>query len=264
MSLDSKIMKPKSFTPEIWTAIEKATDMALEEAKTLKQVPVAAFDADGTLWNTDLGESFFKYQIKNCKLKAFESINEDPWTYYRRWKESGDPRPAYLWLAQINEGHDIEEIRSWARTNVDQMSPLPIFEPQHDLIKYLIDRGVEVFVVTASVKWSVEAGAKLLGIREANVIGVATEILAGKVTAKQQGMITYREGKASALLEKTAGIKPFLCSGNTTGDLNLLKLATKVALAVHSEQPEGSELYKTELALQNEAKANNWLRFKFV
>ncbi len=256
-------MKPKKFTSEIWTAIESATQFAIQASKNSSTKPVAAFDADGTLWNTDLGESFFKYQIKNCPLPALHGLPEDPWTHYRRWKESGDPRPAYLWLAQINAGQSIKTIREWAAANVKQMSPLPIFEAQRELIAYLQKNNVDVYVITASVKWSVEAGAKIFGIPEENVLGVATQVENGIITDKQNGLITYREGKPAALLEKTKGVKPFLCSGNTTGDLNLLKSASHLSLAVQSEQPDGSELYKTELALQKEAEANHWLRFKF-
>lgn len=263
MSLDLKIMKSKKFTPEIWTAIEQATYDAVQTARKNNSKAIAAFDADGTLWNTDLGESFFKYQIKNCPLPAFQTLNEDPWIHYRRWKESGDPRPAYLWLAQINSGQSISKVREWAASNVREMSPLPVFEAQRELIAFLKKNDVEVYVITASVKWSVEAGAEIFGIPEKNVIGVATQIESGIITEKQSGLITYRDGKPAALLEHTNGVRPFLCSGNTTGDLNLLKAATHLALAVQSTQPEGSELFKTEMALQKEAEANNWLRFHF-
>ena len=58
---------------------------------------IAAFDADGTLWDTDLGEGLFQYQIDH-KLVA---LPEDPWGHYNWMKANvGNPQ-AYLWLAQI-------------------------------------------------------------------------------------------------------------------------------------------------------------------
>ena len=45
----------------------------------------AAFDADGTLWNEDIGEKFFQYQIDHCFLPELEK--KDPWEYYLKTKK---------------------------------------------------------------------------------------------------------------------------------------------------------------------------------
>lgn len=251
-------MKPKNFSPEIWGTIETATQLAIEN----ESCPIAAFDADGTLWNTDLGEAFFRYQIANLNLPVLHKLPTDPWTYYRNWKSSGDPRPAYLWLAQINQGYSLTQVRKWAIENVKKMSPLPIFEPQRQLISYFLKMRVKVFVVTASVKWAVEPGANLLGIPQEQVLGVATKNSEGIISDAQDGFITYRQGKVDALLDHNSGQKPFFCCGNTTGDSNLLASASKLSLAVCSSQ-EGDELFQSERLLQEEAKKHGWLTHQF-
>ncbi len=229
------------------------------ELRSSSRHPIAAFDADGTLWNTDLGEAFFKYQISQGLLK---NLPEEPWHYYRKWKESGDPRPAYLWLAQINEGHPISEVRAWAEAAVCVQSPLPIFEEQKRLIEYFQANKVDVFVITASVAWAVEPGAKRLGIPFEKVLGVQTKLQKDIVTKEQNGKITYREGKLEALLEITGGQKPFFASGNTMGDLALLEGA-KLRLTVGAAT-ETEELFTTEENLRKEAHARGWMVHQFT
>lgn len=243
--------KYKSFPQEFWDKISQA----LEKANKANARPIAAFDADGTLWDTDLGENFFRWQIKNCNLP---NMPADPWKHYRDMKASGDPRPAYLWLAQINQGQSIDQVRTWAKQAIEPVSNLPIFEEQRKLIDWLKKNNVEIYVITASVKWSVEPGAELLGLSHDQILGVSTKVNPkGIVTAEQDGEITYREGKPKALKIKT-GQYPFFASGNTMGDFSLLESATELRLAVGATR-EGHELFKTEEELRQNAKTKNWL-----
>ena len=220
---------------------------------------MAAFDADGTLWDTDLGENFFKYEIEQ---KLLSDLPADPWRHYRDWKENGDPRPAYLWLAQVNKGHSLAEIRAWAEKAVKTIEPLPIFDDQKKLIELLKAAGVQIYIVTASVRWAVEPGALRLGLDADSVIGVETAIENGLLTDQAFGHMTYREGKSEALLLKTKGQRPFLSVGNTMGDLHLLKSASRIALAVGAA-PRGHELFPTEEALRQEARSHGWLFHQF-
>ncbi len=248
-------MKYKSFPEEFWGLLSKA----LEQELKINPRPVAAFDADGTLWDIDLGESFFKWQIDHANLP---NLPANPWKYYRDWKESGDPRPAYLWLAQINQGQTLTQVREWAESSVRSLEPLPIFPDQKKLIRWLLDHKVEVYIVTASVKWAVEPGANRLGLRFDNVLGIQTQIEGDVVTDEQCGVITYREGKAEAILEATDGRRPFFASGNTMGDYSLLQSATQLRMAVGAA-PEGHELFETEEKLRSEAHAKGWLIHQF-
>lgn len=250
MSLDFEIMKPKNFPSTLMDAIDQALDQELK----VQPHPIAAFDADGTLWNTDLGEGFFQYEIRE---KLLPGLPTDPWGHYRKWKGSGDPRPAYLWLAQIHKGLPLATVRAWAAQHVKSLSPMPIFEEQKQLIAHLIKRGVRVYVVTASIKWSVEPGAALLGIPQDQVLGVQTQVIDQTIGDLQKDFITYREGKIQQLLLQTAGVAPFLCSGNSTGDLNLLESATRIKLAVRSA-PKGHELFDVESKLHDFAIQNGW------
>lgn len=218
----------------------------------------AAFDADGTLWNTDLGEGFFKYQIQN---RLLNNLPENPWSHYRNIKASNPP-PAYLWLAQVNEGHPLNEVQTWAQDYVSQIQPMPIFKAQQKLIQILHRYMVEVFVVTASIKWSVEPGAKLYQIPHQNVLGVQTQVQNGLITQTQEGPITWKNGKIQALLQHTQGVAPFLCCGNTMGDISLLEAATTFPIAVTSVDSD-HELFDSEMELQKIATQRGWITQKF-
>lgn len=249
-------MKYKSYPQEYWNQIEKT----LKNLKSDSVPLIAAFDADGTLWDIDLGENFFQYQIDHKQA----TLPTDPWNHYFEMKKvNDDPRNAYLWLAQINAGKKLSEIQTWAQKAFDDIQPKPIFSEQKRLIEFLLKNSVQVYIVTASIKWAVEPGARALGLTSENVIGVETEVVDGLITNKPVYPITYRQGKVEALLKKTSQTKPFLCSGNTIGDYELLKCATHLQLAV-SAASRDDKLFKSENELIQKAHEHNWWSHRFV
>jgi HAD superfamily phosphoserine phosphatase-like hydrolase len=247
-------MKYKNYSPELWNTIHSTLDAVLQKDPN----PVAAFDADGTLWDTDLGEAFFQHQIDHKLVK----LPADPWDFYQKAKVQ-DPRRAYLWLAQICKGHKLSEVHEWARQALKEISPVPVFSEQQKLIELFLSKGVRVYVITASVKWAVEPGAEMLGLKYDDVIGIETDVDGELIGDKQKGLITYKEGKVDALLAKTGGKKPFFASGNTMGDFQLLQSATHLRLAV-SAAAQDDGLYRTEYELSQEATTHSWMKHRFV
>ncbi len=249
-------MKYKSYSKSIWDKIQQTLDEVLKKDPR----PVAAFDADGTLWDTDLGENFFRYKID----RKLVELPPDPWQHYVELKKkNNDPREAYLWLAQICQGQKIETVKEWAQKSFDSIKPVPIFEDQKKLIQLFQERGVQVFTVTASIKWAVEPGALALGLTHEQVIGIETAVEQEVVTSRQYGVISYREGKVQALLAKTQDKLPFFSSGNTEGDLALLESATHLRLVV-SAAARDQELFRTENKMQQIAEEKSWLKHRFV
>ncbi|UYL10389.1 haloacid dehalogenase-like hydrolase [Bdellovibrio sp. SKB1291214] len=247
-------MKYKDYSSDVWATINNTLDQVSRQ----QDQPIAAFDADGTLWDIDLGETFFHYQIDR-KLVALPA---SPFEHYENMKAQ-DPRKAYLWLAQICQGKSLAEVQDWAKAAVKAAAPIPVFNEQKKLIQLLLSKGVKVYVITASVKWAVEGGADLVGLSHDNIIGVETEVQDGIITDKQKGVITYRQGKVEALLQKTGGKLPFLASGNTMGDFNLLESATHLRLAI-SAASRDDKIFKTEKELADHADQNGWLHHRFI
>jgi HAD superfamily phosphoserine phosphatase-like hydrolase len=218
---------------------------------------IAAFDADGTLWDTDLGEGLFRYQIEKKAVR----LPTDPWAEYVRLKQI-DRHAAYLWLAQINKGVTLTQVRDWAEKAVASQ-PLPIFEEKKAIIQKLKDLDVEIYIVTASIKWAVEPGARRLGLSDQQVIGIETEVHDGIVTDQQRGLITWREGKPEALLQRTEGVRPYFAAGNTEGDLWLLEAATDLRLVV-SAAPKDSRLWRTESRMLEIARQRGWFHHRYA
>lgn len=238
--------------------ITNSTDLAPLLKKLTDKRPkgraVAAFDADGTLWDIDLGETFFEYEINNKVVP----LPEDPWKHYEDMQKYQSKEEAYLWLAQIHNGVPLEQVRRWASLSVESIKPqVPVFEIQKQVIAHLLSLEVEVYIVTASIKWAVEPAAHLFGLTPDHVFGIETELVNGCVGMKQKGILTYRAGKPARLIEHTGGVVPYFCSGNTEGDLELLKAATDLRF-VMSNTDHDHPNHKTEQVMVEMAKKNGW------
>lgn len=238
----------------------KALKQAIDDALNAGAPPIAAFDADGTLWSNDMGDAFFNYQIKQQLL---DRLPEDPWAHYRELHMNESHQDAYLWLAQINSGHDLQTVRQWAERCFVELSPFPWIDVQKEIIEHLQSKSVRVYVVTASIKWAVEPAAQRLGIPADQVIGVCTEIRDGKVTRSPGGPVTWRQGKVEALLQHTHSQRPFFCSGNSEGDLPLLESASHIRWVVSTAQ-KGHGNFATEQRMLLHAKQQSWFYHHFT
>lgn len=249
-------MNYRPFPNEYWNKIEQT----IQKQQAQNSELIAAFDADGTLWDIDLGETFFQFQIDQKQVE----LPADPWNHYFDLKKvNNDPRPAYVWLAQINKNKSLQQVKAWAQQSFDLIKPNPIFQEQKKLIDLFKKNNVKVYIVTASIKWAVEPGARALGLHEDDVIGVETKVVNGIITDEAVYPITFRQGKVDALLNQTKNKKPFFCSGNTIGDFELLNCATDLKLAV-SAASRDDRLFKSENELLQKASDNGWWGHRFI
>ncbi len=252
----SKNLTPvNEFSPQLWEHLSATIKKAASEARGPK---IAAFDADGTLWDADAGETFFDWQIHNSGLSDMPA---DPWQHYHDLKKI-NPITAYVWLAQINAGHPLSQVRAWAKQCFAEQKNWPVFESQKKLFALLRSLDFEIYVVTASIKWAVEPVAGLFGVDFDHVLGITTKIEDGKVGMEAVLPITWRQGKAEGLLAATGGIRPILGCGNTYGDTALIETATHVQLALTTQNQPGG-LFEEESKLAVEADRRGWLRHKF-
>lgn len=240
----------KQFPLDKLQQIQASIDTAVQGIPS----PIAVFDADGTLWDADLGENFFQYQFRNRLLKGLPA---DPWGHYTRLHNEGKEKEAYLWLAQINAGQSLKTVRQWAHQAFVELKPPPIFEGMKSIVEQLQKLKVKIFVITASIKWAVEPGAEFLGIPKENVLGIKTKVRNDIISNEQDGPITWKDGKVDGLLLETGGRRAFFAAGNSTGDLALLKSATHLRLA-HTGASKDNVTYASERQLLEIAKEQSW------
>lgn len=224
----------------------------LEALKNPKTEPIAAFDADGTIWFSDVGRDFFDYQIETNYFPGGKSLN---WEDYQKVEDLNMER-GLCWLGEIFEGEHIDALR--VKVNEFHLKKKPVYIPlQKELIKFLKDNGVQVYIVTASIGWTIEAGAKELGLEPKDIIGIKTEIKDGIITNKTMKPVSWAEGKVDALLEATDGKMPFLVSGNTISDCHMIELSTHFKQVIHGVD-DTSVIYETEKLALEKAKKEGW------
>ena len=247
--------------PELTDKIIKHIDRSLD---SLSGPAIAAFDADGTLWSADVGGVLFEYQIAQDLIP---DLPPNPWQYYDNMKYDANREKvfpeAFLWLAQINAGQTLQTVRNWACEALETVADFSTFSEQKEIIDHLHKKGVEIFIVTTSVKWSVEPVAEFCNIDKDHVIGVATEVVGDVITDKPDGPVTYKQGKVEGLLHDTKGVKPFFCSGNTEADLPLIEAATDIKVVVSSVS-RNHENYATEQVMQKMAFQNGWYSLDYL
>lgn len=255
-----------SFNPDT----EKKLQKFVQEKRAMKKAVrgtgalrlVAVFDADGTLWRGDAGESFFKFQLANQMLTP-----EYTWQKYIDEVTSGDKVKAYTSLATANAGKSEKDLlqvcRLFFRTNMKAS----IFSAMKALVNELKFAGFEVWVVSASPSFIVEAGALEMGIEPSRVIAVRPQVENGIIQDKLAYPAPYREKKVDAI-ENLIKTKPIFAAGNTAWDQYMMKEALEMALAIRSEK-EGEpnfeseqELYQTALSL-NGKNSVTWLTQEF-
>jgi phosphoserine phosphatase len=111
-----------------------------------------------------------------------------------------------------------------------------------ELIKGLRGAGVEVWLVSASNGWIVEAAAPFVGGEAARVLGVRVETAGGVLTDKVVRPVTCQAGKVDAIA-KHIGRKPDFAFGDSLGDLEMLESAV-VPLVIGRHDKPSAELPK--------------------
>lgn len=193
---------------------------------------LVVFDADGTLWRDDIGEAFARWLIAEKKLVPPQVA--DPFAEYERLCAI-DKMVGYPYLVQIMAGIREQDLRAWAdafaKTHVAQHA----YQPQHALIKALQAKGADVWIVSASNQWIVEAGGHYLGIPADKVVGIRLEVKDGILTDRVIPPVTYRPGKVEAI-GKYIGKTPILVAGDSITDYEMMALSSDIALVIHPQE----------------------------
>lgn len=226
-------------------AVAQALEVALDGPPG-----VAVFDADHTLWHHDVGESFHRTLIRDKRLLGLD-YTRDLYADYCL-KESSDPLAAYSDLVLLMAGLADTDLASWARHHVEQVLPPTVYPQQRRLIQALRARHWDVWVVSASNRWAVEAGAALLGIAGNRVLAVTPVVDAGLVRRAMAFPMPWREGKVAAI-QRFVGKDPDLVAGDSVGDVPMLRLARRISLLV--EHPES----RSQAPVRALARKHGWI-----
>ena len=188
----------------------------------------AAFDADGTLWADDIGESFLRQLEQDGLVPAGSSQGYDD-------RVAVDHADAYGFAVTAMAGLEESLVRDRATRLYREHFARRLFPSVVELLQALLRGGVRVAIVSASNRWLIEAAARDLGVPP--VAGVAVELDAGRLTDRLVAPLPSDEGKvhwARALL----GGPPALAVGNGAIDLALLQDAKHRVVICPSDDRE--------------------------
>jgi len=205
---------PEGVPEAAWRRIEEVVGEAAR--------PLAVFDADGTLWADDLGETHLHVLVDGQLVAPGEGHESLLTEYAARCKANVDD--AYAWGARILEG--ISEARvmesaveAWRRHRPRLLPPLA------QIVAALHGAGVEVVVVSASNRWVIEAAVRELGIGADKIIAVDLERDGERLTGTVVQPMPNGAGKVAAI-DVHLDRRPTLAFGNSMHDVPMLQSAT--------------------------------------
>lgn len=200
------------------------------EALDLGPSTPAAFDADDTLWDGDLGIGLLEWASARRVLAGPEG-GKAAFAEYQAARARDEGLGLEL-CATGFAGLPVGTVAALAEAHFQECMADRVFPAIRSLLGYLGGAGVPVYVVSASPRFAVLPGTRHLGVPDAHVIGIELAVADGVYLGRMEGGLTWREEKASRL-RRRAGRPPVLAAGNGSNDLELLASATGLAIAVN-------------------------------
>jgi phosphoserine phosphatase len=111
-----------------------------------------------------------------------------------------------------------------------------------ELLKAIQDRGCDVWVVSGSNRWSVEAVCSDLGISSDHIIGIELHEMNGVLTQQVKNPVPVLEGKVEILKEKVSR-EPVLVVSDSVYDVPLFRYSRGGKVLVSSGVASSSEFF---------------------
>lgn len=179
---------------------------------------LACFDADGTLWSEDIGEAFLRWMIASGRIEKKPGALEIYQEYEQRVHQ--DRALGYAWAVQIMAGHREQDLLTWSSWLAHAW---PNYRPaMRGLVQGLEEAGIEVWIVSASNRWTIRAAAPFMGFNPDRTMGISVEVENELLTERITRPIVCMEGKVQAIRARL-GTDPLLAFGDSLGDLAMLE-----------------------------------------
>ena len=144
---------------------------------------LAVFDCDGTLWAGDAGFGFFDWELERG-LVSDDVVRWARARYadYLAGKVSEDDMCAEM--VTINRGLAVADVVRAAAEFFEEKMVGGFFPEMKALVLRLHDVGCEVWAVSSTSEWVIQAGMKHFGIPASRILAAAVAVEDGKVTDK--------------------------------------------------------------------------------
>lgn len=183
---------------------------------------LAVFDCDGTLWSGDAGFGFFDWELRRG-LVADDVVRWARARYadYLAGKVSEDDMCAEM--VTINRGLAEADVMSAAEEFFAEKMVGDFFPEMKDLVLQLQSAGCDVWAVSSTSEWVIQAGMKHFSIPASRILAAAVAVQDGKVTDK---IIRVPSGKGKPLaIREVIARTPDAVFGNSVWDADMLEIA---------------------------------------
>ena len=202
---------------------------------------LACFDADGTLWNEDIGEAFFRWLIAG-RLLPNRDCASDLWAEYERRVDENRAR-GYAWAVQSMAGIPETDIMRWS---FQMAAAWPNYRPaMATLVRGLSESGFDVWIVSATNRWTVRAAAPLMNFDPEKVIGMESVVKDGIMTETMVEPLICNAGKVTAI-QTTFGRMPDVSFGDSMGDFEMLQASRQPIVIGRNDKPNRSLLAEAQ------------------
>jgi phosphoserine phosphatase len=190
---------------------------------------IAVFDCDGTLWDSDSGELFYRWELENNLLdERTAQWLLDRYASYKRGDVSEDDMCGEM--VTVHAGLSVSDLeRAVARYFPEKIAPT-IFPEMLVLTRALAEQGCDLWAVSSTNDWVVREGVKDFGIPPDHVLAACVHCEDGVATDR---LLRVPSGVGKALaINEVVGTVPDAAFGNSIFDEAMLTLA-RSAFAVN-------------------------------
>ncbi|AUX49112.1 haloacid dehalogenase [Sorangium cellulosum] len=243
--LDGGAPIPRESTGDILRRIEAAHGV-------LGAGAALAFDADGTLWDGDVGFDLFDALLaaRAARPEAEAALRREAEAFGVAFDGGGGAHElasalhaaflaerypedrAFAMMAWVFAGWREDELAAFVDRVLEEKNHAGRIRPALlPILDWARSRGVPVYVVSASPRAVVERGVARLGIAPERVAAMTPAVRGGRLAAELGAPATYGEGKIRALERIFPELAVLAAFGDSAYDAALLRTA-RVPVAV--------------------------------
>ncbi len=183
---------------------------------------IAVFDCDGTLWSGDAGADFFYWEIERGMIGR--EAGERALARYQEYRAGKvDEEQMCGEMVTMNAGIPHEALQRAAEEFFDEVVSHRVFPEMRELTARLAAQGCDIWAVSSTNNWVVEAGAERFGIARDRVLAASVHLDGDRVSDRLIRVPTD-ELKAAAIRE-VIGKPVDAVFGNSVHDQAMLEMA---------------------------------------